>query len=374
MSTIIALAFCLLLGVMVGFQGITALLWFPVGLVFGLFVTAQMVLPIIMGLPRAISLVHKRKMRPAVFGRIILTPAVWFVQLPVLGFITEFFWPAAIEYLYNNISLNLGAWLGTVAIILTPLSKKGRSDFREDFDRVYQRFYTEEVPTVAVAVRDAFSAASDAYDAAFRTIESYTTRANHCYAILNAKLALYKASLGDTVAADTYDEAVAPYTDPADFDPYTEAYLDAHTAAIDTLTAAFDNLTVAFDALNPTDNLYASAAALYKSYCDIYEFAANAYDNAAYCAKINALEGQLQVAKDDFEVGLLEDRAANADTANAVTANTKATVFKAKAAEDANKAKALEQKARTAETKAEIFLAKAESAEVKAEEVSETNQ
>jgi tetratricopeptide (TPR) repeat protein len=46
--------------------------------------------------------------------------------------------------LYNNISLNLGAWLGTIAIILTPLSKKGRADFREDFDRAYQRFYTEK--------------------------------------------------------------------------------------------------------------------------------------------------------------------------------------------------------------------------------------
>jgi hypothetical protein len=143
MYTIIALACCLLTGVMVRFQGITALLWVPVGLVFGLFVSAQQILPIIMGLPRAIRLVHNRQMRPAVFGRIILTPVIWFVLLFAAGF----FWPKAAEYLYNNISFNLGTWLGTIAIILTPLSKKGRSDFREDFDRAYQRFYTEDVPT-----------------------------------------------------------------------------------------------------------------------------------------------------------------------------------------------------------------------------------
>jgi tetratricopeptide (TPR) repeat protein len=85
-------------------------------------------------------------MRPAVFGSIILTPVIWFVLLSAAGFFVGFFWPTSkvIEYLYNNTALNLGAWLGTIAIILTPLSKKGLADFREDFDRAYYRFCTEK--------------------------------------------------------------------------------------------------------------------------------------------------------------------------------------------------------------------------------------
>ena len=45
-----------LLGVMIKAHGVAALLWVPVGFVFGLFVTAQMVLPLLLGLPRAIRL------------------------------------------------------------------------------------------------------------------------------------------------------------------------------------------------------------------------------------------------------------------------------------------------------------------------------
>src|SRR5262249_41098946 len=57
MYTIIGMLFCLLLGVMISTQGIAALLWVPLGFVFGIFATAQIVLPILMGLPRAIRLV-----------------------------------------------------------------------------------------------------------------------------------------------------------------------------------------------------------------------------------------------------------------------------------------------------------------------------
>ena len=241
-------------------------------------------------------------------------------------------------------------------------------------DTVKAFFKGPKVDHVAFAARDAFSAASDAYDTAFHVIEPYTTRANHRYAILSARNALHKAPLDDPCAADAYDEAVAAYPDHADFEPYTEAYLDAHTAAIHTLSATFDNLTAAFGALNPADHLYALAAALYKATCDTYTFAALAYSNAAFCAMTNALEGNLQSVKDEFQVTLLEDRTANPAEANPVAAKAKAASFKAKAAEDATKAKVLEQKARFAETEAEIFLAKANSAEARAEKALETSQ
>jgi hypothetical protein len=90
-------------------------------------------------------------------------------------------------------------------------------------------FKGSKVDPAVEAIRDAFSAASDACDTPFCVIEAYTTRANHRYAILEAKYALSKASYDDRHAAEAYDNAVAAYTDPADFAPYTEAYLDAHT-------------------------------------------------------------------------------------------------------------------------------------------------
>jgi hypothetical protein len=143
MYTIIGILFCLLLGVMIRAQGILALLWVPLGFVFGLFATAQIVLPILMGLPRAIGLVAKGQMRAAVFGRIVVGPIIWLVGLFVVLFVFGFLWPSAAESLYNNVALNLALWLGTLAIFLSPLSKKARSDFREDFANAYGRYYTE---------------------------------------------------------------------------------------------------------------------------------------------------------------------------------------------------------------------------------------
>ena len=142
MQTIIGLLFCVLLGVMVKAQGFIALLWFPLGFAIGLCVSAQIVLPIVLGLPRAIRLVSRGAMRSAVYLRLLVTPFVWFLLLCVFGFLVGFFSPSAAAWLDGNAALNVGTWLGLFAILLSPLSKKSRSDFREDFDRSYARFYT----------------------------------------------------------------------------------------------------------------------------------------------------------------------------------------------------------------------------------------
>jgi hypothetical protein len=141
MYAIIGILFCLLLGISVQAQGVTALLWLPLGFAFSLFATAQIVLPILMGLPRAIVLIAKSEMRSGVIGRILIVPFIWLVVLFVLGFAFGFIWPAAAESLYENLALNLGCWLGILAVFLSPLSKKGRADFREDFERSYAKFY-----------------------------------------------------------------------------------------------------------------------------------------------------------------------------------------------------------------------------------------
>ena len=142
MYTITALVFCVLLGVMVRVQGWSALLWFPLGFVVSIFVTAQMVLPLLLGVPRAIRLVSTHEMRAAVFGRILLTPLIWIVLIFGVLFAIGFLSPSSADFLYNNMALNVGMWLGTIAIVLSPLSAKSRADFRADFDESYGRFYT----------------------------------------------------------------------------------------------------------------------------------------------------------------------------------------------------------------------------------------
>ena len=141
MQTIIALLFCLLLGVMVKAQGWFALLWLPLGFVIGLFVTAQIALPILLGLPRAIHLVSSGEMRAAVYRRLLFPPVLWIVHLSVILFLVRFFWPSAAAWFETNGALSAGVWLGVVGILLSALSKKSRADFHANFDQSYRQFY-----------------------------------------------------------------------------------------------------------------------------------------------------------------------------------------------------------------------------------------
>lgn len=208
---------------------------------------------------------------------------------------------------------------------------------------------------------DILDAAFKTYDEAYADIENHNTCANHRYA---ARSALYCAPLGST-ADDAY--AAAPYKD-SDFAKYTEAELDAHTAAINSLTLAFDALNAVFDAVTFTEkkNLYATAVSYFKLNCDRYTFACAAYSHAASIAALDASEGNVKAVRDEWQVILLDASAANASEVNAVAAKTKAADARAKAGAVAAKSKALEHKAGAAEAKAKVIQAKAEAAEAKA--------
>ncbi len=225
-------------------------------------------------------------------------------------------------------------------------------------------FFTAPEPDpIATANRNLFSAASDAFDAAYAHGETHTTRANHRYNIFMAARSPHDA--------DAYNEEIARYTDPADFDPYTAVDLDAHTAMIESLTIALDKLTAAFTAFSRTDHLYKPVAAVYKGTTALYVFATDAYSRAAHLAMTTALEGNVQAAKDNIEVMLLEIGAANAEPTDTPDANAKATAYKANATKNAATAKRLEQKATEAQARAEALCAKASSAADNAEEALE---
>jgi len=147
MHAIIALLFCVLLGVMLKVQGLSALLWLPLGFVISLYASAQIALPLMLGMPRATRLVAKGQMRAGVFIPLLVVPAIWAGAVFGALFLLGYFWPSVAALIKANDALNLGSWLGFVAIILSPLSRKSRSDFREDFERSYSRFYTVPTPS-----------------------------------------------------------------------------------------------------------------------------------------------------------------------------------------------------------------------------------
>jgi len=144
MYALIGLAFVGLLALTIKYFGIWSLLWAPLGFGFGLLVGAQIILPITMGIPRSIWLVKKSEIRAGVIGRLLVTPIIWLVGLIALGF----FWPSLAQNIYNNQALNLGANLGLLGILLSPLSKKARSDYVADYNKAYEKFFTSSIGTV----------------------------------------------------------------------------------------------------------------------------------------------------------------------------------------------------------------------------------
>jgi hypothetical protein len=172
-------------------------------------------------------------------------------------------------------------------------------------------------------------------------------------------------------AADHYDEVVAAHTDPDDFQSYTHDELDAHSAAIDALNAAFDSMTAAFFALDSSMENYSTVAALYKAYCDIQVFATRAYSYAAECAKITSLEEQIQTAKDECDLTLLQARMTSPYEQNASAVRARAAALKAKIDCNIAKATVLKEKATLSEVRAEELTLQAKSSQAIAEEILE---
>lgn len=250
-------------------------------------------------------------------------------------------------------------------------------------DSIKTFFKSPEVDPVAAArleaSHDAFHAVSNVLEVAFDVVRPYTVRAIRRKAIARAKHERNQAPLDDPYADEAYTEAVACYSDPADFQPYTEAYLDAHTAAIEAVTVAFDAFPKIF---NPTDDHYALVADYYKRACDCYTSIVASYSYAADSAHgtsidthLDALRSSLKGLEDKLHAPILKYTAIRlgdaAMAANAITAETDAITACAKAEEEVRDAERFQQKAEIAKTKAEEFLAKANSAKARADEILE---
>lgn len=140
MYSIIGVLFCLLEGFLVAKFGWTALLWSPIGFFVGLFASANIVLPILMGIPMAISHTSKNEMRPRVFFALFRAPFIWITAF----LLSAWLFPSASDWVLNNETLTIGLLFGGLAILLSPFSKKSRDDFRSDFDKSYGSYYTDQ--------------------------------------------------------------------------------------------------------------------------------------------------------------------------------------------------------------------------------------
>lgn len=117
------------------------ILYVGIGFIVGLFVYAQILLPLIYGLPKTVLLFAKKKVRFAAVVSQLTTPLLWFVFFLIAGFILQSISPNTVRFLVSNPALNAGGWLAIAALLLNFLTRKGRADMKSDFDRWIQKYY-----------------------------------------------------------------------------------------------------------------------------------------------------------------------------------------------------------------------------------------
>jgi hypothetical protein len=140
MYSIIGVLFCILEGILIAKFGWIALLWSSLGFALSLFLSANIVLPLLLGIPMASSRISRKEMRPSVYAALLRAPIIWVALFLIVGWI----FPSAVDWVSKNETLCVGIAFGFIAVLFSPLSKKTRTDFRIDFDKSYGRYYVTE--------------------------------------------------------------------------------------------------------------------------------------------------------------------------------------------------------------------------------------
>lgn len=120
---------------------ILSIFYLLLGFVIGLFVYAQMLLPLIYGAPKSLFLFAKGKVRFMAIISQLITPIVWFVGLFIFGFIFERIYPPLNKFITSNPAFGFGSILSIGALVLNFLSSKGRQDMYNDYmETTYSRY------------------------------------------------------------------------------------------------------------------------------------------------------------------------------------------------------------------------------------------
>ncbi len=121
-------------------QIILNIIFLIIGFIVGLFIYAQIVLPIIYGLPKSIYRFAKKQVRFMAIISMLTTPVIWLVGLGILGIIMHKFAPSIYNFVVNNGAFNLGSTLGLLTIIANLFTKKGRADMSDDYESSIARY------------------------------------------------------------------------------------------------------------------------------------------------------------------------------------------------------------------------------------------
>lgn len=111
------------------------------GYVVGLFVYAQMILPLVYGAPKSLWLFYKKRVRFLAVLSHLLTSAIWFTGFIVLGFVLQVIAPSINQFLIFNQEFNLGGLLAITSLLLNFLTKQGRNDMSTDYEKTTLQRY-----------------------------------------------------------------------------------------------------------------------------------------------------------------------------------------------------------------------------------------
>ena len=140
MNAFIAVAFMLALGSLFKVQGWTAILWMPLGLAVSLFAVSNILLLPLMGFPMARNLKRMGIARPGLERAIFtLVAALSLFVIAVIG-VATWIWPTWVRMGLHNPSLLVGAGIGAIGVLMSPLSAKAKADFALDFFKRFSKY------------------------------------------------------------------------------------------------------------------------------------------------------------------------------------------------------------------------------------------
>ena len=106
-----------------------------IGWITGVFLYAQMLLPLIYSFPRSVYLVIKGELKFLAILFSLIPPILWCLTLILAGYIlATLFSSSAVRAIATNPGLNWGSLLAMLTLIFNCFTSKGRDDMRHGYD------------------------------------------------------------------------------------------------------------------------------------------------------------------------------------------------------------------------------------------------
>lgn len=123
---------------------VIAVVLFLLGMTLGLLIGAQLLLPLLYGLPVAVAQVARGNLRPMAVPMQLLTPVIWCVILASVVFLGKLIAPGSTAALLKSGPFTAGWLVGAALLLRGLLSTRTRADMWDDFRAsTVSRFATE---------------------------------------------------------------------------------------------------------------------------------------------------------------------------------------------------------------------------------------